>query len=461
MLVEHRLVRRDLPQLIDLKEFIDSDCLIEASSDLEAVYTWLDRFDNEHTIKSYSRDATRFLLWLGFVKGKHLAKLLLDDIHDYIEFLQNPDPSWCMNKKKLRRYDLRWRPFSKPLSKRSVHAAIAVLKSLFNFLENAGYIAKNPVKLLKLSSILGKIQDQKYHVQARMLEADEWEAVIQALKTMPSDTFQACKYKARANLLFCMLYILGLRISEASNTMYNNFRRVDGRWWFYVQGKGDKLGSIPVNDTMLQALQNFRHIYEISSTIETDTNFIFVNEDGEKLNSRSLYNIVKTIGEAASCSFADDEDKCDKLLALSPHWLRHLSASHQDKRGVPLTMIRDNHRHASINTTQIYMHSEDVARHRIMQEHSLSINTVIHQRVKEFFITITFTKGGLDKNAAFNSIKNTIETKILENHMLVSSNNKSLEYKLKTPASSFIIDSIKMLCKIWMFEVNIEHGAIC
>ena len=161
MLIEHRLFRHDLPQLIDLKEFIAKDSLIDANSDLEAVHTWLQRFVNEHTIRAYSRDATRFLLWLSFVKGKHLDTLLLDDIYAYIKFLQNPDPAWCMNKKKLKRYDLKWRPFSQALSKRSIQAAVAVLKSLFKFLEEADYIAKNPVRLLKLDSILGKIQEQK------------------------------------------------------------------------------------------------------------------------------------------------------------------------------------------------------------------------------------------------------------------------------------------------------------
>lgn len=461
MLIEHRLFRYDLPQLIDLKEFIAKDSLIDANSDLEAVHTWLQRFANEHTIRAYSRDATRFLLWLSFVKGKHLAELLLDDIYAYIEFLQNPDPAWCMNKKKLKRYDLRWRPFSQALSKRSIQAAVAALKSLFKFLEDADYIAKNPVRLLKLDSILGKIQEQKYHIHARMLEMDEWEAVIQSLEAMPSNSLQECKYKSRANLLFCMLYILGLRISEASNTQYNNFRKIDGLWWFFIQGKGGKLGSIPVNDTMLQALQSFRQVYEMSGPIELDSKFIFLNDQGEKLSSRSLYNIVKDIGELASCNFKKGSEKYAKLRALSPHWLRHLSASHQDKHGVPLTMIRDNHRHASINTTQIYMHSEDAARHQIMQNHNLNIDLVKPQKFEKYFIKINLSKGPLDKGHALNLIKTAIETKVLANYTLVYFDDKSLEYKLDNQVPESAITNIKMLCKIWMFEVNINHGAIC
>jgi site-specific recombinase XerD len=334
------------------------------------------------------------------------------------------------------------------------------LQSLFTFLEDANYIAKNPVRLLKTSNILGKMQSQKYNVYARMLELDEWEAVIQSLQNMPTTTLQECKFKARANLLFCMLYILGLRISEVNNAQYINFKKIDGRWWFFVQGKGDKLGHVPVNDTMMQTLLNYRELYELSSAIDKDESFIFVNELGNKLSSRSLYNIVKVIGAVASCKFKGDEEKYDKLRALSPHWLRHLSASHQNKRGVPLTMIRDNHRHTSISTTQIYMHSEDVARHEIMQEHNISVDTVKHQKVDEYFINIALTKGAIGKDTVLDSIKNIIETKVLQDFALVGYNSNTIEYKLKTPVQQSAVDSIKMLCKIWMFEVNIAHGVL-
>jgi|JI7StandDraft_1071085.scaffolds.fasta_scaffold04217_8 site-specific recombinase XerD len=460
MIIENRLLRLDLTQLINLKDFKKNDSLIDASNDLQAVYKWLARFNNEHTIRSYSRDATRFLLWLSFIKGKHLNELLLDDLQEYIKFLESPSDDWCMDKKKLKRYDHRWRPFSKPLSKTSIAAAIAALQSLFSFLEAANYINKNPVKLLKTQNIIGSIQAQKYNVFARMLENDEWVAVQQVLQELPIDTIEAKKYKARANLLFCLLYLLGLRIEEASSLVWSNFKKVDGRWWCFIIGKGDKLGHIPVNEAMLDAIHNYRALYNVTSNLEKDDNFVFLNEKGENLTSRTLYNCVKDIGRQASYKFKD-KIKQEKLCALSPHWLRHLSASHQDKRGVPATMIRDNHRHSSINTTQIYMHAEDVARHEIMQEHIINIESVKIEHKVQYYLSIKLTKGPLDKEHALSLIKKSIETSILANAKLIEDGDTFLKYKLLESASNSILDNIKMLCKVWLFEPIIEQGAIC
>ncbi|MDN4571928.1 integrase, partial [Pandoraea cepalis] len=52
----------------------------------------------------------------------------------------------------------------------------------------------------------------------------------------------------------------------------------------------------------------------------------------------------------------------DKLRRASPHWMRHTHATHALMRGAELTTVRDNLRHASISTTSIYLHSDDVKR---------------------------------------------------------------------------------------------------
>jgi len=461
MLVIHRLTRLDLPQLLDINEYLETDALIAAKSDLEAVQQWLARFNNENTLRAYSRDAMRFLLWLIFVNGKHLQQLLLDDIHKFIGFLQDPTSTWCMHNKKLKRYDARWRPFSKALSKRSVRAAIAALQSLFAFLEEANFITKNPVRLVKTTSIIGNIQAQKYSVHARMLEMDEWQAVLTTLQELPISTEIERKYKARANLLFCMLYLLGLRIEEASTSVWVNFRKIDGRWWFFIIGKGGKLGQVPVNDAMLEAAYNYRQIYELRTNIEHDLDFIFKSDQGVNLSSRTLYSLVKKIGRLTATKFKD-KAKREKLQALSPHWLRHISASHQDKRGVPMTMIRDNHRHASLSTTQIYMHSEDVARHEIMQEHSIDIKPVtLKAKNIEYYLSINLTKGPLDKTSAMGLIRRAIESNLLKNAENIEGGASALKYKLSEPVANSIIDSIKMLCKVWLFEVIIEQGTLC
>ncbi|OTP68215.1 Integrase [Caballeronia sordidicola] len=51
------------------------------------------------------------------------------------------------------------------------------------------------------------------------------------------------------------------------------------------------------------------------------------------------------------------------LRRASTHWLRHSAASHQADAGTDLRFIQKNLRHASIETTGIYLHAEDDQRH--------------------------------------------------------------------------------------------------
>ena len=52
----------------------------------------------------------------------------------------------------------------------------------------------------------------------------------------------------------------------------------------------------------------------------------------------------------------------EKLRRASPHWMRHSHATRALENGADLTAVRDNLRHASIATTSVYLHSDDVKR---------------------------------------------------------------------------------------------------
>ena len=63
-------------------------------------------------------------------------------------------------------------------------------------------------------------------------------------------------------------------------------------------------------------------------------------------------------GHALDLAFAE------KLRRASPHRMRHLHATQALENGADLTAVRDNLRHASIATTSVYLHSDDVRRTR-------------------------------------------------------------------------------------------------
>ncbi|WP_143343584.1 site-specific integrase, partial [Delftia sp. K82] len=64
----------------------------------------------------------------------------------------------------------------------------------------------------------------------------------------------------------------------------------------------------------------------------------------------------------------DSPATAEKLRRASPHWMRHTHATHALARGAELTTVRDNLRHASISTTSIYLHGDEVKRAREMGE---------------------------------------------------------------------------------------------
>ena len=63
---------------------------------------------------------------------------------------------------------------------------------------------------------------------------------------------------------------------------------------------------------------------------------------------------------------AESPATAEKLRRESPHWMRHTHASHALARGAELTTVRDTLRHASVATTSIYLHSDEVKRARQM-----------------------------------------------------------------------------------------------
>jgi len=56
----------------------------------------------------------------------------------------------------------------------------------------------------------------------------------------------------------------------------------------------------------------------------------------------------------------------EKMRKTTPHWMRHTHATHALARGAELTSVRNNLRHASISTTSIYLHGDDVKRAKQM-----------------------------------------------------------------------------------------------
>ncbi|SAK70251.1 integrase [Caballeronia glebae] len=90
-------------------------CYIQANHDLDAVRAYLNRYrDQPKTLRAYTKELERFLLWAVVLRGKALSDLRVDDCEAYKDFLKNPDPRFVGER--FPRHSPRWRPFALPKS---------------------------------------------------------------------------------------------------------------------------------------------------------------------------------------------------------------------------------------------------------------------------------------------------------------------------------------------------------
>ena len=467
-----------------------TECQIEALHDLQAVSCWLKKYaDSPKTFDAYRREAERLLMWCVYERGLSLGKLKVQDFEAYFQFLQAPPPAWCATRSNLRagKYSGAWRPFIAGLNTTALEMAGRVIHSLMNYLVTADYLRANPLKLvniIKSSSI--DSEERKYQVWERMLEADEWQAVQQTLENLTESSVFEIENKVRTQLLFALLYFLGLRIHEVATHSWNAFRLKDEQWWFFVKGKGQQYAHIPVNHKLLMFVKVYRlHLGKLPLPSPDEEEPIFISKITKNpIAIRQLYNLVKRVGIEASKQFKKDPLKQKKMQRLSPHWLRHLFASHQDKAGVPATIIRANMRHASHQTTQIYLHAEDNLRHQEVQKVDMRVRHYTQRPKKqkpELRINVRLSEGSIGRLLSLEKLIESIEQNVLQGyrwywegvskeiflgklqHEIIRSRVIDFNYRIEHLSEeqiNILRTQVKLESEIRMFVCEVDIGAI-
>jgi len=346
---------------------------ISAGDDLEAVRCWLAEFhDSPHTFRNYRKEVERLLLWSFYELGKPLSSLVREDLSRYEAFLEDPAPreQWCGPR--VGRDAQGWRPFEGPLGAGSRRQALVILNSLFAYLVEAGYLASNPISLIRRR---GRMAKRDPITIERFLEQDLWILVLQFIDSMPRETPGQRARQERARYLFSLLYLLGPRVSEVASHTMGSFVERRGKWWWNVHGKGDKDASIPVNQEMLGALERYRTFLGLSPLpTPEETTPLVPNIGGTRpVTANMVYRIVKDIlSRAADAVEPTNAHRAKKLRRASTHWLRHTAVTHQADAGIELRYLNRSARHAKLETTAIYLHADDDAWHEAMEQHKLN-----------------------------------------------------------------------------------------
>lgn len=347
---------------------------IAARTDIEAIRAWLARYaDKPTTFQNYRKEAERLLLWAVVELHKPLSSLTQEDLLRYQRFLIDPQPAerWIMPAGyRASRQSPRWRPFSGPLSPTSQRQALTVLNALFSWLVAAGYLAGNPLLLLRQRTCPTPPCITRY------LTPELWDTVKTTIESLPRETLRDQAHYHRVRWLFSLLYLCGLRISEViNNAMGSFFHRTgsDGRerWWLEVTGKGDKSRLIPVSDELLIELsryRQFRGLPPLPRRGEPTPLLMPIGDRPLPLTRAAVHLIVKTVFMRAADQLRihqpEQVEQARWLEQASAHWLRHTAGSRMADGALDLRYVRDNLGHTTLSTTSRYLHAEDEVRHR-------------------------------------------------------------------------------------------------
>lgn len=205
---------------------------------------------------------------------------------------------------------------------------VAGIKAFFRFLTAEGYLDADPATLLE-SPRTG------LHLP-EVLTVDEVDALIEAIDPLKAEA-------QRDRAIIETLYGCGLRVSELIELEVSKIFPAEG--YLVVRGKGNKERMVPMSDTAIAEIADWMKDRSRLDIRPGDENILFLNRRGARLTRQRPFQIVRALAEAAGIR-----------KVISPHSLRHSFATHLLEGGANLRAIQQMLGHASIATTQIYLH---------------------------------------------------------------------------------------------------------
>lgn len=347
-----------------------ASCTLNSKSDYEAVQAWLSLHESGATKRAYRKEVERLILWAIVERGKALSSLNTEDAIAYRAFLRHPTPARRWIGPPQARTSPNWRPFVGGLAPRSVAYALAVIGAMFRWLIQQRYLVANPFSGVKVRGASHATPMDT----GRGFSEGEW-AIIRAVADGLEWSY-GWQVPAAQRLRFVLdfAYATGLRVSELVGAKLGQIEiDAHGDHWLKLVGKGNKSGKVALPPLVRSALDHSlvqRGLPITPVHWKPSTSLIADLGDPDSksgITSARVWRLMKRFFiTVASVIEKDSPATAEKLLKASPHWMRHTHATHALARGAELTTVRDNLRHASVSTTSLYLHTDEVKRARQM-----------------------------------------------------------------------------------------------
>lgn len=339
-----------------------ASCVLRANNDYEAVQAWLSLHEAPATQRAYRKEAERLILWAIVERRVALSSLSTEDAVAYRAFLRQPTPRQRWVGPASPRTSAEWQPFAGGLSTRSRAYALSVLCSMFRWLIEQRYVLANPFAGIKVCGARQATLDT-----TRSFSEGEWKLVRTVAEGLEWSYGWQPSAAQRLRFLIDFSYSTGLRAGELVHATLGSIE-VDahGDHWLHVVGKGSKAGKVVLPGLARGVLD--RHLAQRGIPVtrakwNPATPLLGSLDEEIGIASKRRLAIVKRFFATAADALGDTNPAlAEKLRRATPHWMRHTHATHALQRGAELTTVRDNLRHASLSTTSMYLHSDDVCR---------------------------------------------------------------------------------------------------
>ncbi len=280
---------------------------VQAETDEAMIRLWLDGL-GPRTRRAYGADIRAFNLAVNCP----LREITLRDLQAYKAVLETLDPTT-----------------GKPVLASATQARrLSSVKSLLTAAHELGYLAFNIGSRVRLPAI-------KQTLAERILSDED----VREMLTLERDP--------RNKALLRLLYMGGLRISEACGLRVRDLQPRDNACQITVYGKGGKTRVVllsPVNWRDLAPLRGNDLDAPLFRSRERKATGPAIDE--YVMDPSQVHRIVKTAARRAGLS-----------NAVSAHWLRHAHVSHALDAGAPAHLVQATVGHASLATTSRYAHA--------------------------------------------------------------------------------------------------------
>ena len=304
---------------------------MELSIDLFLDHLRVERNLSHHTIAAYSHDLAGLCSWLGRVGVRRPEDVRREHVSGWSQSLTTTGHAVASQRR-----------------------ALSAVRSYFAYLVRQGQLRCSPAREVPLPK------------QGRRLpcvpSAGDSGHIIEGLR---GDDPKSLRDRAALELL----YGSGLRASELCSLTDD---RLDLRSrQVRPLGKGGKERVVPLGTKAVAALHAYLcHGRELLRGNREDRH-VFFGDRGRPLGRVGLYRIVRRSALRAG-----------HRSQLSPHALRHAFATHMVQRGADLRSVQLMLGHASISTTEIYVHLGDTQlRQAVETHHPLGAAQSRHWRV--------------------------------------------------------------------------------